>query len=568
MPSADLDLLIVGGGPAGLLASTIATKLDLSHMVIERRASTQIHPAAHVIKPHSMEVYRRAGVMNTIFDQGTAPEFQACVTWCESVMGVCYGALDLRGRRGPVPRFVDISPAWPANIPQSVLEPILLARARVLAGDHDVVRFGHELVDYRQDVAGVTALINGPEGQREVRCRYLLGADGAASIVRTIAGIEMEGPMVLANFLAINIRSDMRPVLTSNPGVLIFVRQPDLNGTFIVHQPDGLQVFMLRYDPEKTPLATFDEARCREIVLQALGGPHEFTITGIGPWMMSAQVAQRYRQDRVLLVGDAAHRFPPTGGLGLNTGVEDVDNLLWKLAAVLRGEAGEELLDSYELESRPTALRNCAKSVENNARMALIETALGADVGEHRLAATIEVLRVGDPALANSIEAAIDAQREHFTHLEFEMATVISDGAILHTEREIARPVAEVEGFQPSFVPGGQMPHLWIEAGVSTLDRLRYDCFTLFVPIDQESSWQQTVAELPQDRMPIEILPLDAAASSGGVSAGEFWGSDPYAILVRPDGRIAWVAPQRHDCPDDSLGDAIARLLSLPRPRN
>ncbi|EQB30722.1 FAD-dependent monooxygenase [Sphingobium ummariense] len=555
-----LDLLIVGAGPSGLLASSIASALGLSHQVIEKRSSLHTEPSAHVLKTHTMEVYRRIGVADEIFRLCTPPELQTCIVWCESIGGLTYGRLDLTNRRGKVPRFMNISPVHSANLPQSVVEPLLHERAKVLAG-HDPVSFGAAFEDFTQDAEGVTVTVSQQSGRRQLRARYLIGADGAASAVRRQAGLRMDGPQALAHFLAIHIKSDMMPFLAQDPALIFFIRSAGLEGFFIVHQPVGSQVFMMRFDPDSAPFETFDEARCRSIMEEVFGRPHVFSIAAIDRWAMSAQVASGYRNGRAFLVGDAGHRFPPTGGLGLNTGVEDVENLIWKLGAVLRGEAGETLLDSYEMECRPTAVRNTNQSVLNHSRMSEVDHSIGFDGGPTPFQAILEQLKADpDDARFAKIQAAINGQMPHFSFLKLEVAASPKEGAFLRAGRAIPQPVPENEGYQPSFTPGSHLPHFWVTAECASLDTLAYDRLTLFVPRDLQEVWRAAVGALPVDWMAVKIVPLDAEMRSPLTSVGDFWGGTPFAMLVRPDGRIAWVEPDEPGDRDVELARAVAEI--------
>lgn len=561
--SIETDILIVGAGPAGLLSAIIASQLGLRFEIIEQRGGLHPEPSAHVLKTHSMEVYRRVGVAEAIFAQSTSEDLQRCIVWCESLAGLCYGRLDLAGKKGLSPRFTKISPVHSANVPQNVLEPLLHARLREVAG-RDPVRFSWRLIDFSQDDDSILATVSDGTGSREIRARYILGADGAGSKVRRSAGIAMEGPPVLAHFLAIHIRSDAMPLLARHPGVVFFLRAPALSGFFIMHQPIGSQVFMLRIDPDRTPPESFDEAQCRDIIDRVIGRDHDYSITSIDNWVMSAQIAERYRERRAFLIGDAGHRFPPTGGLGLNTGVEDVENLIWKLSAVIRGRAGDRLLDSYERECRPIAIRNTEQSVRNNERMQIIETALGGDQGDERLAEVIRELKADDGHPQFSVlKAAVDDQIDHFAFLELEMAARLAEGAFLPAGREIPAPVAPVEGYQPSFAPGAYLPHFWIDADRAAIDLLRFDRFTLFVPAGAEWEWSEAAAGLGDAFLPTEVVPLRGDMRSDEASVSDYWGSDPFALLVRPDGRIAWVEPADMS---DRARELRAALFAISNP--
>jgi 2,4-dichlorophenol 6-monooxygenase len=563
MSNETLDLLITGAGPAGLLASCIASQLGLTHRVIEQRPGLHTEPSAHVLKTHTMELYRRIGAADRISALGTPVELQRCIAWCETIGGLTYGRLDLTGKKGRVARFTDISPVHSENLPQSLLEPLLHARAKELAGGVDPVSFDTAFQSYRDDGEGVTATVLAHGNEEQIQARYLIGADGAASRVRRAAGIAMEGPQLIAQFLAIHIKSDMRPFLARNPGVVFFIRSVGREGFFIMHQPVGSQVFMMRYDPAVTPFDSFDTASCRAIMDEVMGAPHNYELAAIDTWAMSAQIAARYREGRVFLIGDAGHRFPPTGGLGLNTGVEDVENLMWKLGAVLRGQAADALLDSYELECRPIAIRNSQQSVSNHSRTKEVERALGVEEGDDGFQAAIDEMAASPSHPRHAAaQSAIDAQIRHFAFLELEMAAVAKSGVFINAGRVVPLPVPSEEGYQPCFLPGHHVPHLWIEPDISTIDCLSFDRFTLFVPTGSAEKWEAAIAALPPGVMGIALVPLDESASSARASASDYWGRAPFAVLVRPDGRIAWVEPDNMKNAQTELADTLASLLS------
>ncbi|MEM8920578.1 MAG: FAD-dependent monooxygenase, partial [Pseudomonadota bacterium] len=369
------DLLIVGAGPAGIAASMYASKLGLSHSVVERRDGLHKFPQAHVVKTRSLEILRRFGVEDTVHEVGSESEEQRFVTWCESLAGREYGRVDLYGRKGPSERFLSVSPSYPANTPQNKLEPVLYNCATDLAPD--AFRFGTECLSVRSEEDAAVATLKNEHGEFEERAKFIIAADGATSGMRQTLGIDFLGPRTLANFCAVHLKSDFTDLIAHRPSVLCWVISPDASGVFIVHEVRSTQVFMFAYDPETTDRSEFTEEYCRNKVATALGNDHPFEITHIAQWTMSAQVAEQYRSGRVMLVGDAAHRFPPTGGLGLNTGLQDVNNLLWKLKFVIDGRSPIELLDTYFEECRPIAKRNCDRSADNHERMLRAEEVIG-----------------------------------------------------------------------------------------------------------------------------------------------------------------------------------------------
>ena len=361
-----------------------------------------------------------------------------------------------------------VTPTPLRNLSQHRLEPLLTAPEfdlRYLHSWAGAVETAGSGEDGRVEVE-----VASPEGTYFVAAKYLLGADGAASAVRRWAGIEMIGPRTLQSFVMVHLGADFRSLVEENPGVLQFVVDPASGGTFVSHGSDREWVYMHAWDPEAQPVESLDHDHCSALVRGALADPEaDFKIISISTWHMSAQIAERYRKGRTFLVGDAAHRFPPTGGLGLNTGAADVHNLIWKVAGVEAGWLAPELLDTYEAERKPVAQFNCDQSMHNAFKLIEIPMAFGFrdDVGESTAAMHATLT---DPARRADVEAAIANQAIHFDLLglqlghTYEGPLVIPDGSAPAVLEEPARD------YEPSTRPGGRLPHGWIAEGVSTLD--------------------------------------------------------------------------------------------------
>jgi 2-polyprenyl-6-methoxyphenol hydroxylase-like FAD-dependent oxidoreductase len=432
-----------------------------------------------------------------------------------------------------------LTPTPLRNLSQHRLEPLLLDHLEQKSGAE--VHFGHEWLDSTQDAGGVTSRIRDVGSDRicEVRSRYLLAADGAGSRIRKSLGIEAVGPARLASFVMIHFEANLRPLVGDRPAVLFWTTQPGAIGSFIAHDIDSTWVFMHAFDPEKESPEAFDPHVCAEIVRRALGtDAHAFAIRTIRPWHMSAQVAERYREGRSFLLGDAAHRFPPTGGMGLNTGVQDAHNLAWKLAAVEAGWAPVALLDSYDAERRPVARENADVSLRNAVRMLEVVQALKAGSG---------------------VGAAIANQAEHFDMLGLQLGFCYETGALVpdgSARPAVANPVRE---FVPSGRPGARLPHAWVRPGVSTLDLVPPDRFLLIVGRDG-AAWAEAAATIP--RVPLTTLRIgrEVADADGGWSALLGIASDG-ALLVRPDQHVAWRAARGAADPRAALEAAFAAML-------
>ena len=513
-----VDVLIVGAGPTGLTAAHLCKQLGLTCVVLEQRDGPQRSPAAHAINARTFEIWRQAGVdMDTILAATASPEDSGMVHWVSRLGGELIASLPYE-RQGD--EMLSITPTPLRNLSQHRLEPLLLDGA----GD---VRYSHSWVSCHQTLDHVIVDVDGPDGRTTVRAKYLLAADGAASPVRRSLNIEPIGPRSIQSFLTIHIKADLRSLVGEHRGILYFVADPACGGTFVAHSIDSEWVYMHPFDPELEPFESFDEDRCRDIINAAVEGELDYEFVEVSTWHMSAQIAERYRDERTFLVGDSAHRFPPTGGLGLNTGVADVHNLMWKIGAVEAGWAPTSILDTYETERRPVAQFNSDQSLLNAFKLIEIPIAFGFN---EDIAASQQSMidSLADPVRRAGVVAAIANQAIHFDLLGLQLGYVY-DGDLMITDSTDA-PVLEepARDYVPSTRPGGRVPHAWIGNGVSTLDLVDPERPTLFVKQGSllpeiGSTMALAVAEIPPTIW-AEVFELGA----------------DQALVVRPDQHIAF----------------------------
>jgi 2,4-dichlorophenol 6-monooxygenase len=401
-------VLVIGGGPVGLVVSGLLSQRGVAHVLVERRREPRAAPAAHVLRRRSMEILVGLGVADEV--QHTAPRLPLdFITWCATLGGVEVGRLNLRPRdsqtraRAPEP--------W-THCPQNVLEAILRQHATARAEAR--VSFGAECTQLTQTAAAVSARIRWDDGEeRRIEARFVIAADGAGSPTRRALGIPMEGAGPLGRFFMVHFAADLAPWFRGRAGPIFWLMRPEASGCLIVHDPERSHVFMT---PRRGEPGEEDALEGR--LVAALGVPVAPKIFSVDEWSPHVQVAARFRAGRVLLVGDAAHRFPPTGGLGLNTGIQEAHALVARLARVLTGGTSETSLATYEAECRGVALANAAESFENMKRLGEVSRVVGAcaDLAalERRIASLTEPER-------RALDAAIEAQRSHF----------VSDGASL-----------------------------------------------------------------------------------------------------------------------------------------
>ena len=252
----------------------------------------------------------------------------------------------------------------------------------------------------------------------KIRSRHVIACDGARSNVRNFLNVDSEGEDSYETMMTIHFNANLRPIVKDRVGMLHWIMDPLAAGFIIAYDLSGNAVLISNFDAEKHPVETWNEALCRQVVTAALGQETSFDIHSYRPWLLSRKVANSYRFGNVFLAGDAAHSFPPTGGLGLNSGLADVHNLAYKIAAVHRGWAEESILDTYQEERRPVAQINSTQSVKNGRKIFGLLKTLGT-AGTSNLAESRRNLyqSIHDPNKKIIIDGGIEGQREHFDNV-------------------------------------------------------------------------------------------------------------------------------------------------------
>ncbi|MFI6448792.1 FAD-dependent oxidoreductase [Kitasatospora sp. NPDC050543] len=355
MEDVSVPVLIVGGGLVGLSAAVFLTWQGERPLLVERHPGTSLHPRARGVNVRAMELFRQVGLEDAIraTESAVALADNSGIVRMESLAGFQAPGfnreyLDEDAR--------DVSPTGWTLCEQDELEPVLRVHAEESGAD---LRFGHELVGHTQDAEGVTATVRHRATGEEytVRARYLVVADGAESPIREQLGIARQGRGVLARYLNIHFRADLTEALGERRFVMAYVRNAEVTaGLLPINNTDRWLLHVPLAPQADSDQDGWDEARCEAAVRAAAGVPDlPVKILGVQPWQAAGLVAETFRVGRLFLVGDSAHVMPPTGAFGSSTGIQDAHNLAWKLAMVMRGEASEALLDSYEAEREPVA---------------------------------------------------------------------------------------------------------------------------------------------------------------------------------------------------------------------
>ncbi len=514
----EVPVLIVGGGPVGLTASALLSRHGVPSLLVERHPGTSIHPKARGINPRTMEIYRQCGVDDAVRAAGLPPDKAQFIIWARSLAGE---ELERRVPGRARAASASLTPARHCLCAQDDLEPVLRRFAEGLGPGR--LRFRAELASFVDDDHGITATVSGPEGQTKVRARYVIAADGARSRVREALGVAMHGVAALYRSVNVLMHADLTPWVAHRPAALYFIEQPGLRATFLTINGANRWGFLINL-PIEASVEEYTPERCAEVIRQSAGVPDlPVEILGVDPWVAAAQVASTYRRGHVFLAGDAAHHMPPTGGFGLNTGVGDVHNLAWKLAAVFHGWAGPDLLDTYEAERLPYGRAITEQSLANSLSMGR-GTAPGANAGDGAAGRA-------RPEFLNEIGMVFGAR--------YESAAVVPDGT---PPPEVPNPVTD---YVPVARPGHRAPHVWLERNgqtVSTLD-LFDGGFTLLAG-SAGGRWRDAALRLARrSGVPLSAYTVGAAGDLGDPDAAwsAVYGLDADgAVLVRPDGHVAF----------------------------
>lgn len=593
-----------------LMAALLADQ-GIESLLVERRDDLHLAPQAHVINIRTQEILAGIGVT----DEALAGITTHCddarfVTWRRNLAEGDLARIDIRSP-GYLAGMAAASSKRTVNIPQHHLERLLFAQLsrRVRCQ----TRFGHAWQDAEHNEhCVVSSVSDAATGEvYRVRSDWLIAADGAGSPVRRSLGLPMVGETNLAHLITINFEADIRHLVKDSPSILFWILSAAAPGTFIVHDAARYSVFMTPYFPQYESPADFPVARCERLLRTALGDRHmPVRITSLSNWTMQAHIAAPYSKQRTFLVGDAAHRFPPTGGLGLNTGAADAHNLAWKLASVIQGRASPGLLDTYGDERKPVAEANSRVSVANHRKMREVTAALGLD--EDKLP-TLARWRASAPARAlpavlrsavkrmlvapidartrrvqlaatarfaaiqRNVQQAAEAQMEHFNTLGLDLGYVYQGAAVCDSdEMPLAADMATSSVLEvvQSFTPGARLPYFRLQdapgAPATSHDLIGNGHFLLagFGRHGKACAGLAARASQRLGGLPVHGVDIGAAIRCADKPQLSRWnrGLPDGVILVRPDGHIAWRYASATDVQAEDVLAALCRVLQVPLP--
>jgi putative polyketide hydroxylase len=545
-------VIIVGGGPVGLAAALELARFNIPSVLLEQHDSTSWHPKTRNFNTRTMEIARGWGplVYHRLRAIDTPPGWKSPIRFFDTVVGRQFGQIESRGFEGPGP---DLSPALPVMSSQEQFEAIL--RDAVDATGMVDLRFGHqvtEVVSGWRDAdteAAVQVQVRSTDEAYAQSGEALVAADGVDSVVRRQLGISLEGEQGINYFVNCYFRSDIEAYVGDRTGVLLFVANPKAAGVLQPLDARGRWLCQIAVQPDLWSRDTWDNERVKQWVRGAVGVPElEVTVTSVGLWRMNVTVAERFVQGRVVLCGDAAHQFPPTGGLGVNTGLQGMHNAMWKLALCVRGVGGWSLLDTYDAERRAPALRTARQSLENHRNVGRIAAAAYNPAGSDM--ETDEIIR---------------ESRHYGNHLGVEFGTMYRSTAVVGDGTEPPSVEDSYSDYAPSATPGCRAPHVWLNTDaeqVSTLDLFGASFTVLTGP--GGDVWRKAAGEASRAlRVPIAGYMIGAPGLLDHDDAFfERYGiGRDGAVLIRPDGYVAWRSATGH-ADGAPLKDVIARILA------
>lgn len=524
------EVAIAGGGPVGLMLAIELGRRGVRTLLVNDRPDTSPHPQANATQARTMEHYRRLGFADRIRATGLPPDYPTDICYFTRYARHELARFALPSSRDARVLVRNLGGSWSAaELPhrgsQMFIERVLRGEAAKLPSVN--LRYGCRLAGFEQADDGVMLQLD--PGVEPVRAQWLVGCDGARSGVRRALGIGWTGETGIrrdfmgGRMMAMHFRSpDLYAVIgrppawmywTFNAGRRSFMAAIDGVDAFVFHT-------QLRSDED--PEAIDDEA-LKAMFFETLGARCELSLLSRSSWLAGhVLVAERLREGRVFLAGDAAHLFTPTGGLGYNTGVEDAVNLGWKLAAVLREGAPASLLDSYEAERRPAAIRNTgyARGFADSIGLFVPPEGLEDETSQG------EALRrqAGERLLAHA--------KAEFNIPGITFGTRY-DGSPIVARDDEAPPPDRADVYQPSSIPGGRAPHAWLPDGGSLFDRFGFG-FTLLELAPDEPAGDAPLAQGMAGLAHLRIAPAQArAAGLRDLYPRRF-------TLIRPDQVVAW----------------------------
>ncbi len=576
------DVLIVGTGPAGSATAALLATYGVENMVINRYRWLANTPRAHITNQRTMEVLRDLGreVEDEAYLFATQQDLMGENVFCTSLAGEEIGRLKTWGKH-PLSRAEHqlSSPSQMNDLPQTFMEPLLFKTA---CSRGTQARMSTEYVGHAQDAEGVTTTVRDRLTGKDVtiRSKFLVGADGGNSKVAADLGLPFEGKMGVAGSMNIHFKADLSKHVAHRPSVLYWVLQPGSNvggigmGLVRMIRPWNEWLIVWGYDINQ-PEPKVDAAMATKVARDLVGDPQlEIELLSVSTWTNNDMYATNMSKGRVFCMGDATHRHPPSNGLGSNTSIQDAFNLSWKLAAVLKGQAGPRLLDSFDTERAPIAKQIVTRANKSIGEFGPIFKALGLldSIDPVKMQQNMDARVENTPAA----EAQREAIREAIAYKVYEFDA----HGVEMNQRYKSNAVLADDAVEPAFTkdpelhyqwttyPGARLPHAWVfdDRGekASTLDLTGKGRFTVLTGIGGQG-WIDAAKNVGKE------FGLDISAHA--IGPRQHWQDytgdwararevrDSGIVLVRPDQHVAWRRETIAADPETELRRVLKAIL-------
>lgn len=580
----EFPVLIVGAGPSGATTALLLGQLGIRSLVISRHRGTANTPRAHIFNQRAMEVLRDAGLEDDLRKVASPAHEMMHTSWLHSLAGEEYGRMYAWGNKPSSKGDYEMaSPCVMSDLPQSILEPILVDHAQKHGAEF---RFDTEFVSQAERQGGVVETVVQPRRSGEaykVRSRYLIGADGARSAVLNSLGIVVDGKQLNTAF-NVHIKADLSRYLEVRPGSLNWILNPDAPewsavGNFRMVRPWNEWVVSMH--PAKKDGKTFEPTE-KDILyrLRQMIGNEDIPVEILSTfrWTINDQVAREWQKGNVICIGDATHRHPPINGLGSNTCISDAMNISWKLAYVLKGVAHPSILASITPERKPVGdgiVRRANEGMDDHRKLwSLI--GLTADEREQKTSLMSQNTAEGRE-LRRQFNAAIQKTDDELNALGIQMNQVYTVSPIIcrPDDEPVPPSMPDIDPLKQVLVstyPGCHLPHVWLAKDgqshrESTLDICGHGVFTILTGIGGEK-WCEWARLIEASRPGLQIKVITIGWRQNYMDAYGDWQKlcgveDDGMILVRPDHFIAWRCRKlpRLDEGEDILREVFNKVL-------